>query len=113
MKQKSSFPLLLFFLGGILLILCQLDHAKAQTWSVRTTITGTTDPNFPPPCVEIDCDCSDFKYQEDAQRLYDYSFFSNDPFGLDGIKGNSSLGVKAKACEHLPSRNLSNRSKKK
>ena len=47
------------------------------------------------------CKCSDFKYQEEAQKILDK--YSNDPFGLDGILGNRYSGIPGKACEHLPS----------
>ena len=46
-----------------------------------------------PPCVETDCNCSDFATQAEAQRVFDA--FPNDVHQLDG-DGN---GI---ACESLP-----------
>ena len=47
------------------------------------------------------CNCSDFKYQEDAQFVLDAD--KSDPHRLDGQNKNG------KACESLPSRNSSER----
>ncbi len=105
MKRKRPSLLLLVSLSGVAFALGVQDHIKAQTWSVRTRLSGViVDPNYPPLCVETDCNCSHFKYQEDAQKLYDDPNFPNDPFGLDGKRGNGSRGIRGKACERLPSR---------
>jgi len=48
------------------------------------------------------CRCSDFKYQEDAQKVLDT--YPNDPWGLDGLPGDRYSGIRGKACEHLPSK---------
>lgn len=45
-----------------------------------------------PACVRTDCNCKDFKTQEDAQRVLDA--FPGDPHGLDRDKD----GI---ACENL------------
>jgi hypothetical protein len=47
-------------------------------------------------------DCPDFRYQEDAQRVYDRD--PSDPYGLDGPIGSTSSGVPGVACEDLPHR---------
>jgi hypothetical protein len=49
-----------------------------------------------------DKDCSDFKYQEDAQAVYDQD--PSDPNGLDGEDNDG------KACESLPHRPQQNTS---
>jgi len=58
-----------------------------------------------PRCAQREpaCNCSDFSYQEDAQKIFDR--FPNDPFGLDGIPGSGYSGTEGKACERLPSKN--------
>ncbi len=81
------------------------DSSRIQ-FSNTITITGIDDPNYPPICARTKCNCSDFQYQEDAQKvLDDVKLFPNDPFGLDGVIGNSSKGLPKKACEGLPSKN--------
>lgn len=46
-----------------------------------------------PACVKTDCDCKDFKNQQEAQRVLDA--FPGDPHKLDQDKD----GI---ACENLP-----------
>jgi hypothetical protein len=46
-------------------------------------------------------DCGDFRFQEDAQAVF--NAFPGDPFGLDGPLGPESSGVPGLACEDLPS----------
>lgn len=45
--------------------------------------------------------CSDFKFQEEAQAVYDND--TSDPNGLDGPEGEGSTGEPGVACEDLPS----------
>jgi hypothetical protein len=52
--------------------------------------------------LAADLDCSDFKYQEDAQAVYDQD--PSDPNGLDGDDNDG------KACESLPPRPRQNTS---
>jgi hypothetical protein len=47
-------------------------------------------------------DCDDFKYQEDAQKVFDRH--PGDPYGLDGPIGPASEGKPGVACEDLPHR---------
>jgi hypothetical protein len=47
-------------------------------------------------------DCGDFKYQEDAQKVYDRH--PGDPYGLDGPIGPAFEGTPGVACEDLPHR---------
>jgi len=47
-------------------------------------------------------DCPDFRYQEDAQKVYDRG--PSDPYGLDGPIGPASSGIPGVACEDLPHR---------
>jgi hypothetical protein len=47
-------------------------------------------------------DCDDFKYQEDAQKVFDRH--AGDPYGLDGPIGPASEGRPGVACEDLPHR---------
>jgi hypothetical protein len=47
-------------------------------------------------------DCDDFKYQEDAQKVFDRH--PGDPYGLDGPIGPASEGTPGVACEDLPHR---------
>jgi hypothetical protein len=47
-------------------------------------------------------DCEDFRYQEDAQNVYDRH--PGDPYGLDGPIGPASAGTPGVACEDLPHR---------
>ena len=47
-------------------------------------------------------DCDDFRYQEDAQRVYDRD--PSDPYGLDGPIGPTPDGIPGVACEDLPHR---------
>ncbi len=47
-------------------------------------------------------DCSDFQYQEDAQKVFDQH--PGDPYGLDGPIGPAYEGKKGVACEDLPHR---------
>ncbi len=55
----------------------------------------TEDSNSLPACINTDCDCSDFQYQEDAQAVFDLE--SGDSHHLDGNPPNG------KACDNLPS----------
>lgn len=66
--------------------------------------TLTPSASYPPPCVKRDCNCSDFRDQQDAQRVLDDPNYPNDPFGLDGPIGSGSTGVPGKTCESLPAR---------
>jgi hypothetical protein len=50
-------------------------------------------------------DCGDFGYQEGAQAVYDQD--TSDPYGLDGLPGESYAGQYGVACEELPSRGSS------
>jgi hypothetical protein len=52
------------------------------------------------PLAAADKDCKDFRYQEDAQAVYDQD--PSDPNGLDGRPKN---GI---ACESLPHRSVPN-----
>ncbi|MBD1832565.1 thermonuclease family protein [Cyanobacteria bacterium FACHB-472] len=52
----------------------------------------STQSNFP-ACINNDCDCSDFKTQAEAQRVF--NAFPGDPFRLD--RDNDRV-----ACESLP-----------
>ena len=45
-------------------------------------------------------DCSDFTYQEQAQRVYNQH--PGDPYGLDGPRGSTPEGQPGVACESLP-----------
>jgi len=47
-------------------------------------------------------DCEDFKYQEDAQKVFERH--PGDPYGLDGPIGPASDGRPGVACENLPHR---------
>jgi hypothetical protein len=47
-------------------------------------------------------DCDDFKYQEDAQKVFDRH--PGDPYGLDGPIGPASEGKPGVAGEDLPHR---------
>jgi hypothetical protein len=47
-------------------------------------------------------DCDDFKYQEDAQKVFDRH--PGDPYGLDGPIRPASEGKPGVACEDLPHR---------
>jgi hypothetical protein len=47
-------------------------------------------------------DCDDFKYQEDAQKVFNRH--PGDPYGLDGPIGPASEGKPGVACEDLPHR---------
>jgi hypothetical protein len=49
--------------------------------------------------------CGEFKYQEDAQKVYDRH--PGDPYGLDGPIGPASEGIPGVACEDLPHRQSS------
>lgn len=55
--------------------------------------------------VAPDLDCSDFRFQEDAQIHYEAD--TSDPSGLDGPKGRGYTGAPGVACENLPSRGAS------
>ena len=55
--------------------------------------------------ISPDLDCSDFRFQEDAQIHYDAN--PTDPSGLDGPKGPGYSGAPGIACENLPSRGSS------
>jgi hypothetical protein len=46
--------------------------------------------------------CKDFKYQEDAQKVFDR--YPGDPYGLVGPIGPASEGKPGVACEDLPHR---------
>ncbi len=48
----------------------------------------------------FDCE-EDFATQEQAQAVYDRD--PSDPYGLDGLPGESFTGVQGVACEDLPS----------
>ena len=54
------------------------------------------------PAFAADTDCGDYRFQEDAQAVYDED--TSDPNGLDGPIGSASSGVPGVACENRPSR---------
>jgi hypothetical protein len=56
----------------------------------------------PSALAQVDVyDCADFTYQEDAQAVYNQD--TSDPYGLDGLPGDSYAGQYGVACEELPS----------
>ena len=93
------------FLISIALIFPLSLYAQSQGVSQVTSVTSLSaeDPELP-SCAQggRSCKCSDFKYQEDAQKVLDR--YPNDPWGLDGLPGDTYLGIPGKACEHLKPR---------
>jgi hypothetical protein len=67
--------------------------ASAIAVSVYMTLLSTTS-------AQDLYDCPDFRYQEDAQAIYDQD--PSDPYGLDGPPGDAFEGIKGVACEDLP-----------
>lgn len=61
--------------------------------SSPSTTPATSQTDNLPPCVQNDCDCSNFATQAEAQPLLDA--FPGDPHRLDGDKDGA-------ACESLP-----------
>jgi len=68
------------------------DRVSNNSQPTNQNDPQSTNQSNLPSCVEIDCDCSDFSSQQQAQRVLEA--FSGDPHRLDG-DGN---GV---ACESL------------
>jgi len=79
------------------------SKSKGMTQVTSVTSLSEKDPELP-SCAYggRSCKCSDFKYQEDAQKVLDK--YPNDPWGLDGLPGDKYLGIRGKACEHLTSK---------
>lgn len=98
--HTSSFP------GGGArgqLVLTQVPPSSTTTTSTSTSTTtssSTTTSTTTTPFV--DRDCSEFRFQDDAQAVYDQD--PSDPHGLDGPVGPTSDGVAGLACENLPRR---------
>lgn len=67
--------------------------ALAREPKTSATVATETSTNQLPPCVQDNCNCSDFAHQKEAQAVL--QVFPNDPHGLDKNKD----GV---ACEGLP-----------
>lgn len=68
----------------------------------RMTYEQTTNPSQPAQAQADLYDCGDFRYQEEAQAVFDEN--PSDPYGLDEDDPRPDDG---KACETLPSRNTS------
>ncbi len=89
-KKFSVFWTTTFLLA--LLVGCQPSALQAPTSSTGSLPACAQQP-------EANCNCSDFKYQEDAQVVLDAD--KSDRHGLDGQNKNG------RACESLPSRTAS------
>jgi len=100
-------PLVNLLLALISLTFSLSVHAQSKSRGVAQVTSYSSlsevDPNLP-SCATggRSCRCSDFKYQEDAQKVLDR--YPNDPWGLDGLPGDRYLGIRGKACEHLRSK---------
>jgi hypothetical protein len=66
----------------------------------RMTYEQTVNPSKPAQAQADLYDCSDFRFQEEAQAVFDQN--PSDPYGLDEDDPRPDDG---KACEALPSRN--------
>ncbi|MBA2535155.1 MAG: hypothetical protein H0V21_09095, partial [Rubrobacter sp.] len=90
-------------------VVASLKAHRVRQNEERLKVAGAWEDNglvFPTTGISVQegdrYDCDDFKYQEDAQKVFDRH--PGDPYGLDGPIGPASEGRPGVACEDRPHR---------
>lgn len=98
-RKVLSIKSILALAAGVILSLttiCALSQIPAIASPINSPQVLTENGSSLPTCIETDCDCADFQYQEDAQAFF--NLHSRDIHRLDGSPPDG------RACDNLPSR---------